>query len=251
MVSAVNAIENIAENSVEKSTGNSTGNSDVTVVLTSCKRQDLLERTIDSFLTFNTYPVARFIITEDGATPGINDKLKQKYAALPILWIEEPQRRGQIACIDDAYSRVETKYIFHCEDDWEFYDKGFIEKSRVILENCPGVMQVWLRAEFDTNGHPLDPDDYAASNGVERIEFRRLAYGYTNNGNVWYGFSFNPGLRRLADYKVIGGYAPHKDEIGISFAYKSRLFSAVILSGMGFVRHIGDERHIYDSTRGF
>ncbi len=226
-------------------------NSDVTVVITSCKRQDLLERTIDSFLRCNTYPVARFIITEDGATPGINDKLKQKYAALPILWIEDSQRRGQLACIDDAYARVQTKYIFHCEDDWEFYDKGFIEKSRIILENCPGVMQVWLRAEFDTNGHPLDADEYVASNGAETFEFRRVSYGYQNNGNTWYGFSFNPGLRRFADYKLVGDYARCKSEVGVSYAYKSRLFSAVILSGMGFVRHIGDERHMFDATRGF
>ena len=226
--------------------------SDVTVVITSCGRQDLLERTIDSFLRCNTYPVARFIVTEDSATAGINDKLKAKYAALPFLWIEESQRRGQLACIDDAYGRVATKYIFHCEDDWEFYDKGFVEKSRIILENCPGVMQVWLRAEFDTNGHPLDPDEYAAGNGTEKIEFRRLSYGYTNGaGNTWHGFSFNPGLRRLADYQAIGGYARYHDEVGVSYAYKSRLFSAVILCGMGAVRHIGDERHVIDAARGF
>jgi hypothetical protein len=225
--------------------------SDVTVAVTACQRPDLLERTLDSFLRFNTYPIARFIVTEDSGVAGINDKLTAKYAALPILWIEEPRQRGQIACIDDAYSRVETKYIFHCEDDWEFYDKGFIDKSRVILENCPGVMQVWLRAEFDTNGHPLEPDEYAAGNGSETIEFRRLAYGYKNNGNTWYGFSFNPGLRRLADYKALGDYARYKNEIGVSYAYKARLFSAVILCGMGSVRHIGDDRHMFDATRGF
>jgi hypothetical protein len=55
----------------------------------------------------------------------------------------------------------------------------------------------------------------------------------------------------LADYKALGDYTRYKDEIGISHAYKSRLFSAVILCGMGSVRHIGDERHIVDPTRGF
>jgi len=29
---------------------------------------------------------------------------------------------GQIKSIDKAYSMVDTEYIFHCEDDWEFYD---------------------------------------------------------------------------------------------------------------------------------
>ena len=220
--------------------------SDVTVVITSCGRQDLLRRTLDSFLRFNTYPISRFIITEDSGIAGINDPLKQRYAVLPMFWIERPEKRGQIACIDDAYSRVETKYIFHCEDDWEFYDREFIEKSRVILENCPGVMQVWLRAEFDTNGHPVEPYEWTAGSATRSFGWRRMAYGYTNsNGFVWDGFSFNPGLRRLSDYKLVGPYA----EGGISLAYKAHLFSAVILTGNGSVRHIGDQRHIPDPTR--
>jgi hypothetical protein len=40
--------------------------SDVTLVLTSCGRQDLLERTLDSFFVYNTYPIREFIVIEDG-----------------------------------------------------------------------------------------------------------------------------------------------------------------------------------------
>jgi hypothetical protein len=224
--------------------------SDVTVVITSCGRQDLLQRTLDSFLRSNTCPIARFIITEDSGIPGINDQLKQRYHMLPLTWIEEPHRRGQLTCIDDAYSRVETKYIFHCEDDWEFSGKYFIEKSRVILDNCPGVMQVWLRADTDTNGHPFEDYEWSASNGVETFAWRRMAFGYKNaKGFVWDGFSLNPGLRRLSDYKLVGPYEQFKTENGVSLAYKARLFSAVILTGSGFVRHIGRERHMPDPSR--
>ncbi|MCQ5167817.1 hypothetical protein NE645_17870, partial [Roseburia hominis] len=35
-----------------------------------------------------------------------------------------------------------TAYIFHCEDDWEFYRPGFVEDSRAILENKPEILQV-------------------------------------------------------------------------------------------------------------
>ena len=34
-----------------------------------------------------------------------------------------------IKSIDSVYSTIDTEYIFHCEDDWEFYDSSFIEKS--------------------------------------------------------------------------------------------------------------------------
>jgi hypothetical protein len=33
---------------------------------------------------------------------------------------------GQIKAIDMVYMWVETPYIFHFEDDWEFLAKGFI-----------------------------------------------------------------------------------------------------------------------------
>lgn len=221
-------------------------NSDVTVVLTSCERQDLLEQTLDSFLKFNGYPIREYFITEDSGVPHINDRLKQKYSHLPITWIEVPQKRGQLACIDDAYSRVRTPYIFHCEDDWEFYAPYFIEKSKVILENCPGAHQVWLRAEVDRNGHPLEADTYTLSNGQLTIAFRRLSLNYVNKWGAWHGFSFNPGLRRLCDYQSIGDYARYRNESTISEAYKARLLSAVILCGSGHVRHIGWQRHIYD-----
>jgi len=38
---------------------------DVTAVITSCGRFDLLEETLDSFFEFNTYPIKKIIITED------------------------------------------------------------------------------------------------------------------------------------------------------------------------------------------
>ena len=59
---------------------------------------------------------------------------------------------GQVAAIDRAYGGVTSEYIFHCEDDWEFHATGLIEKSKVILENNPSILQVWLRGLADTNG---------------------------------------------------------------------------------------------------
>jgi hypothetical protein len=38
---------------------------DITFVLTSCGRFDLLTDTIASFLAFNTAPIARYLVVED------------------------------------------------------------------------------------------------------------------------------------------------------------------------------------------
>src|SRR5262245_13221273 len=124
---------------------------DTTVVVTSCNRHDLLERTLDSFRIYNTYGgIKRVLVVEDGnEDPG---GVCRKYDA---ELLKVGKRIGQARTIDLAYAQVDTPYIFHLEDDWEFYRSGFIEKSKAILDNDPSTLLVWLRAWHDTNGHPL------------------------------------------------------------------------------------------------
>ena len=55
------------------------------MVITSCGRQDLLERTLDSFLRYNTHPIKEFIIMEDGDGER-NAALAYKYRDHPMRW---------------------------------------------------------------------------------------------------------------------------------------------------------------------
>jgi hypothetical protein len=178
----------------------------ITLVLTSCGRYDLLAQTLDSFYKYNTYPIKEVIISED--------------------W----NRDGQTKSIDRAYSRVTTPYIFHCEEDWVFYKSGFIEKSLEILEKYPNILQVWLREHNDTNGHPIVK--------LPQFEFETML----NPWGVWGGFSWNPGLRRLADYKALGKtFTELTQEHIVSQVYTSLGFHAAI-TPTGYVRHIGWDR---------
>jgi len=206
---------------------------EVTFALTSCGRPDLLEYTMDSFLKCNTYPIKHYIINEDSAKESINDSLKKKYSHLNIEWIENTTRMGQIKSIDNMYSRIKTKYIFHCEEDWVFTEKSFIEKSLAILEKNPKILQVWIRDLKDTNGHPVE--SFCK-------EYYLLSLGYKN---VWNGFSFNPGLRRLEDYHLIENYSKIGHEKEISIKYRLLGFRAAILPKR-HVKHIGHNRHVPD-----
>lgn len=212
-------------------------NSDTTIVITSCNRYDLLERTLDSLLKYNTYPVKDVIVSEDGPMTQniVNLMSKEKYEGKEIRWFFfENGKQGQIKSIDRVYSLVETPYIFHCEDDWEFYQSGFIEISKEIMDKYPKVLQVWLRDKDDTNGHPH-------FNGI-------MAQNYLNE---YHGFSFNPGLKRLSDYKLLGSYEAIANsskhlhyESAIGLVYKNQNYYAAI-TPTGYVRHIGDNRHVW------
>lgn len=225
----------------------------VTVVVTSCNRFDLLDQTLESFFKYNRFPIFHTIIVEDGAEHSID--LESKYRDKNIEWISTGKRVGQIAAIDYAYSRVNTPYIFHMEDDWEFFRSGFISKSMEVLVKHPKCLQVYLRAHDDTNNHPIEPTVYCEKD----VLWQKMAEQYINNLE-WNGFSFNPGLKRTSDYVLTNGYgAIHefdhsyqgRSESEISKFYKRMNYYAGIFScyeGTGYVRHIGDGRRVATPT---
>jgi hypothetical protein len=229
----------------------------VTAVVTSCRRQDLLERTLRSFLAHNTYQNTDIVVVEDGKAK-TNRSLEAKFAPESIRWIATNKWVGQIRAIDSAYTLVTAPYIFHMEDDWEFTAGGFIEKSLAILRQYRRCLQVHIRAPDDINDHPLTPDVERAGS----VPFRRLVTNLQGeHGLVWHGFSFNPGLRRLSDYQLLGSFAEHtgfcqpgdgtRAESLLGELYYSRGYFAAVLAdnnGQGYVRHVGENRHVMEPT---
>jgi len=215
-----------------------TSESDVTVCLTACGRPDLLATTLQSFFEFNTYPIREFMIYEDSGTPAVNAELWRQYPS--IKWIGDDVRKGQIIAIDTMYQHVKTKYIFHCEDDWQFYKPGFIEASKQLMDELSFLCMVWIREKEDTNQHPI-------------IWQEQYGIMKTNHNGLWGGFCFNPGLRRKSDYDLFGSYNMHaqfnrakpwKSEATISKLYCNAGFRAAILK-TGYMKHIGVDRHVH------
>jgi hypothetical protein len=224
----------------------------VALIITSCGRQDLLETTLRSFIAVNEFPLKEIIVVEDG-DGSLNDQLKIIFREHDILWLETGMRVGQINAIDFAYSHCTSDYILHCEDDWEFYHGGFIDKSLILLKHHSWLLQVWLRSLLDTNKHPLLRHAFE----TESVPFRLLAHNHDAGAwGEWHGLSWNPGLRRRADYDAIGTFSS-LDPTGIkeswrveseaSIFYKDRGLLAAILAtndGEGYVRHVGKNRRV-------
>jgi len=215
----------------------------VTCVLTSCGRFDLLDKTLRSFFRFNTYPIEKFIIIDDSGYGNAHamisrtlDQLKL-YESPEFLILANEKNIGQVKSINVAYSHVTTKYIFHMEDDWEFYASGFIEESLHVLQSFPWIITVWLRAHNDTNGHPVET--------VHELPFPLMTLGFAGR---WHGFTWNPSLRRLKNYKLIDG------EAASSTYYMRKGFRAAITTKIdGYVRHTGwdsSTAHIAGTNKG-
>lgn len=213
-------------------------NNNVTVILTSSGRWDLLRKTVESFLIHNTYNIDKFIINDDSGEDAPTD-LHMDFPF--IAWVESKNsgiKRNQIASLDFLWSKVKTPYAFVGEDDWQFLQPGFIEASMKVLEQCPNVLQCWLNTDT-TNMQP--------------IEWITGEYGiFKTSGNLWSGTRFNPALKRKSDYDLIAPFSQHtewnpvrpwKSEADISKVYHKLGFKGAMLNKT-YIRHIGEGRHI-------
>lgn len=212
--------------------------SEVTFVLTSCGRLHLLRKTLHSFLAHTDYPIARFIIIEDSGNEGAYKVVEELGIANKTTILLNKERLGQMRSIDRAYAEVKTPYIFHCEDDWEFTQDTRIPVSIRLLEKDAQIIQIYLRDKREC--HPL-----ALRESLQGIEGEMCRKIDPFCHPEWFGFSLNPGLRRLSDYHRLGNFVQYKTEDGISKAYKKLGYYMLMLDNGG-VKHIGGEEHIND-----
>ena len=208
----------------------------ITVVVTSCGRFDFLHRTLTSFIRYADLPIEKIIIIDNSTLPETEYEVKKivENIKIPIELIINSENIGQVASIDKAYSFVETEYIFHCEDDWEFFDTGFLSMSKQLLEEREDIINVNLRVRFDGEKGSMHPvsELMTTTTGINYHEY------LLNYLNAWHGFSWNPGLRRKKDYDLIKPYRQHGEESGVGRKYKELGFVAGCLEGF-YCKHIG------------
>jgi hypothetical protein len=212
--------------------------SDITLVVTSCGRLDLLKRTLESFDRFNTAPIREVLITEDAGDEGVHAVIPAHWKDHCTVFVNQP-KLGQLASIDLAYGHVKTPYIFHCEDDWEFYRPAFVEDSRAILEQRPDILQVWLRNYvYDLCVHSpyIHLGERDVISGV-------ACYPLISDKPEWQSFSLNPGLRRLKEYQLCAPFAGFGGEKALSLRYAQLNLTAVTLEGDA-VLHTGFGVHV-------
>lgn len=213
-------------------------NSDISLVVTSCGRFDLLKETLASFDRYNTAPIREVFITEDSGSDAVHDAVPEHWKPHCTVFVNRP-KLGQLASIDLAYGQVKTPYIFHCEDDWQFYREGFVEDSKAILQDSPNLLQVWLRS----HAHDLAIHSPYIHFGERQVIGGVACYAVLSEKAEWQSFSLNPGLRRLSDYQRCAPFAAYAGEKALSRRYAELNLTAVSLEADA-VLHTGFGNHV-------
>lgn len=219
---------------------------EVTLFLTSCNRTKLLKRTLVSFLKYNTYPIKEAIIMEDSGLKGIND-FAIKLLPFPCKIIYNEKRLGQMKSIENGSKFINTDYVFHCEEDWEFYDSGFIEESFKILDKDPNVCCVFLRGFEENRKRSGVNIDFKDRGGYYYIKQKTHSEKKEGGGPRVSGvLTFNPGLRKREISLAKIPYNNTEDEATLGYYFQQKgMFGATTKKQNGYVRHIGWDSHIY------
>lgn len=225
----------------------------ITCTITTCKRLDLFIKTMDSFLSTCTdiHLISKFICVDDNSFEKDREVMEKKYPFFQFVW-KTPEEKGHAKSMQMLTSMVDTPYMLHLEDDWQFFDGlDMITDAIEVLNDDPQIGQVLFNqnyAELPDNipvgGHEkYTPDKLRyfihehCVNDAERANFSRK-YPGGMHCNYWPHFSLRPSLIRTNIFKHIGFEDIISFEQNFGLNYVKHLYCSAFLQGAR-CKHIG------------
>ena len=216
--------------------------SDTTTFILGCNRLDLLERTMKSFLDTRDY-VTKMVIVDDSAEDGVFEHLVEKYGDLCDV-ICFPRNRSQWWAMDFMVSYCDSEYIFYLEEDWQFTQTGYLNKSKEILKKYRdiGTVDISFRT-FEWEGHDTYDKEL-----IDNSFFYKKPWQISDYHLSWYGWIGSPNLKRRDDLILLGRIEKWHNEWNIDRKFMALGFKSIFLDGV-YVKHLGDYRSSMDGKR--
>ena len=202
----------------------------VTFTITTCKRLDLFIRTMNSFLNccLDHHLIYKWVCIDDNSSEEDRAIMKEKFPFFEFIWKNEDDK-GHAKSMNMLLKAIDTPYVFHMEDDWEFY------LHRPYIENCiDGLKMGYAQCLVNPNYAEI-PDDniiggeYKLSrNGTviiehvhepDSVQFTRR-FGLGSNCAYWPHYSLRPGMTQVRVLREIGDYAVGVEHFEMEYAYR-------------------------------
>ncbi|MEP7274398.1 MAG: glycosyltransferase family 10, partial [Acidobacteriota bacterium] len=231
----------------------------ITLTVTSCRRYDLFERTINSFLNCcsDRELIGRWICIDTGSSSHDRSMMKEKYPFFEFVF-KGPEDRTHVGSMNILLDMISSPYWLHLEDDWQFIvTDNYITKSLGILEDERNLGQVLFNRNYGETlesrtihgGHvkrtaetgiryrvheyiPTDSPEY-------EVYLRSLAPDSTSNA-WWPHYSLRPSLLRMSAIRKVGAYDSESGHFELDFAhrYTALGYSSAFLDSINAL-HIG------------
>lgn len=219
----------------------------VTFSITTCKRFDLFEKTMNSFLNCceDLFLISHWICVDDNSSVDDRRKMKEKYPFFQFFFKTEEQK-GHANSMNIIVSNLQTPYVFHIEDDWMFYyPKPYISQCLDVLNSDEKYGQCLLNKNYAETS-----SDVSIKGGIfkktknnviffeheHKLQDTREGYG----ASYWPHYSLRPSMLKSSIFVKTGGYHINAEHFEREFAnrYTTAGFVSTFLPGMS-CKHIG------------
>lgn len=214
----------------------------VTLTITTCKRFDLFEVTMDSFLRCCTDAdrIRRWICVDDGSEPRDRERMRERYP-FEYVW-KGPDERGHARSLNllrDKVGERPTEFVLHLEDDWEFTTRRpYVADAIAILRNDDRLGQVVFNPNYVESpeepfvgGYPVpaSPGRHPAYIVHEHHPMYTEAYdefvrrtGGRHNQAYWPHYSLQPSLLRFGVWRSLGRWDERVPAARFEWEYAER-----------------------------
>jgi dTDP-4-dehydrorhamnose 3,5-epimerase-like enzyme len=245
----------------------------VTLSITTCKRLNLFERTMNSFINCCTdiLLIDEFICVDDNSSEEDRKKMQTLYPF--FTWIfKGPEEKGHIASMNIIIDRVKTDYLLHMEDDWLFTKKlSYISNGLEILNqkeinqvdtipanrniNSKIVGQVVFNKNYTELSENEVEGGFLCLSDKNKIKYlihehydpqkENFLYinaisKYVRTSIYWPHYSLQPSLTKTEIFKTVGKFSDSNGFFERDFAnrYYTSGYITTFFNGV-YCRHIG------------
>lgn len=236
----------------------------VTITLTSCKRNDLLFRTLNSlfacFLDLTLF-VKEIIIVDDNSSTEDRNEIEKLYPFIGMVK-KSKEDKGHPKSMNMIYDLVSTEYLFHLEDDHEFFRKrNYFTEMIECLESKPNIGQCLVNINYaeDCKVGPkitgcspfkVNNNTYWLHRHLTGFVAQQEGKRHPVNCFYWPHFSFRPSLIKVDSLKKVGKFCLTAEHFEMEFAqrWSKAGFVSAFLNGI-FHYHIGRRTYERNSDK--
>jgi len=198
--------------------------------------------------------IKEWICVDDNSSEEDRKKMKEFYPFFTFIF-KGPENKGHPKSMNIIHRTVNTPYILHMEDDWQFFiQRDYVSRMLDILNSDEKLIQALVNQNYAEK-----PDDIVEGGfekwSKEGYRYREHEYngtGVRENHKYWPHFSFRPSLHRKKYWDDVGLYNENTTHFEMEYAhrvvkkgYKSAFMPSIYCLHIGKLTNQNDKPNAY------
>ena len=228
----------------------------VTFSMTTCKRFDLFEKTINSFLNCccDIERIDKWICVDDNSSEKDRKKMQELYPFFNFI-LKRPDQKGHAKSMNIIRNLITTPYLLHMEDDFKFFVKReYIKDALDVLGHNNRLGQCLFNKNYSETQDDIiikGGEFFQTERGFryyihefadtpEKSHMWTKKHGKSLSSNYWPHFSFRPSLFRTEIFKELGEFDISAAHFEMDYArkYSNKGYVSAFFEGL-YCIHIG------------